>query len=205
MFFASIHACVTVPFQHRHNGCSCDRALICKKNEGILHRHSMGHNGISGQMIVAGPTTSLSCWSSMSASKGVFTKSHSFILVEDLHQAFKYTNSPSPTIVMLNIGSNDLARLHGVNKMAVHDMAQMVFADAEQIKCKSAVINSVLPRVKGMSCMPDVFRENVMVYNKEVKSLCTGSDKVCFNRMKASFLLKRATGGNQSCQCLHCP
>ena len=99
-----------------------------------------------------------------------------------------------PSIVLLHVGSNDLAHVVTVNPMKTLELATLVVDFAEylhkQLHVECVIINSVVPRnSNNMSCSAEVFRANMAHFNAVIENYCVSSRKqgLIYNHLRGFF------------------
>ena len=126
----------------------------------------------------------------------VFTFANKVNLIEDLHgpAAKKELEAIKPRLVVINIGSNNLAQLKTVDERAAeilakqtHDKATEIINEHESVR--AVVVFSVVPRNDNdedgrLKCSEDTFRANMDKFNSKLKSLCKPKNGLHFERMR---------------------
>ena len=107
---------------------------------------------------------------------GLFTASQNINLVCDLWKAESTVVAIRPEIVLLHVGSNDLAHIVQDDVSAVAAIATSVVDFAKRLLDHFGVrfvfINSMVPRnSNNMSCSADVFLKNMTHFNRKVRHL----------------------------------
>ena len=92
-------------------------------------------------------------------------------------------------MVVVDIGSNYIARLTAVEHGAMLQLAMDVHKFAMSLDVSMVVLNAVLPRTDRLTCSPDIFFINAKSYNKILCNLAgsEGSPCVVFNQMRGFF------------------
>ena len=113
---------------------------------------------------------------------GLYTAANDINLIEHLNKAEATVRNVMPSIVLLHVGSNDLAHAVTVNPMETLELATLVVDFAEylpkQLHVECVIINSVVPRnSNNMSCSAEVFRANMAHFNAVIENYCVSSRK----------------------------
>ena len=114
----------------------------------------------------------------------VYTVSDGLVFISDLKLANSTLFNLKPELVVVDIGSNDIANVALCEPTRMLDMATQVFEFADSIQGAQAVVNAVLPRTNNISGHPSVFRQNATQYNVCLSNLCDPSFRVTFNKMR---------------------
>ena len=109
-----------------------------------------------------------------------YTLSDSCNIYQDLPQNF----TTQCDILVLNMGSNDLACLSRIDRNAVHRLVHKYFEWALRTGARSVVIIGVLRRTGRLRCTSDVFNANRQTFNRKMKSLCARVDKTHFQKLR---------------------
>lgn len=120
------------------------------------------------------------------------TASDGINLVEELWKADSTVTNVSPAIVLLDIGSNDIAHVVNKNANNMLQLASNVIDYANTLRSKHSVakviINSVVPRDSdNMTCTAKIFRDNMQLYNNFVKQWCETSDGLQYNHLRGFY------------------
>ena len=125
---------------------------------------------------------------------GLYTAANDINLIEHLNKAETTVRNVMPSIVLLHVGSNDLAHVVTVNPMKTLELATLVVDFAEylhkQLHVECVIINSVVPRnSKNMSCSAEVFRANMAHFNAVIENYCVSSRKqgLIYNHLRGFF------------------
>ena len=123
---------------------------------------------------------------------GIYTVANQLNLIANLHMADATLNAVQPQIVILNVGSNDLANLTGVNNNHVLTMINSLVAFGEHCRADYAtqlvVINSIVPRLSNIACTPSDFTTNMETFNRLASNWCSGVDGLMFNRLRGFYM-----------------
>ena len=128
---------------------------------------------------------------------GLYTAANDINLIEHLNKAETTVRNVMPSIVLLHVGSNDLAHVVTVNPMKTLELATLVVDFAEylhkQLHVECVIINSVVPRnSNNMSCSAEVFRANMAHFNAVIENYCVSSRKqgLIYNHLRGFFIIK---------------
>ena len=93
--------------------------------------------------------------------EGVYTYADTVVMADDLTHSIPLISAVRPNIVLMDIGSNDLANLHMTDHFSSLDLATRVFDIAKQYNEQRSVlmviVNNILPRSNNIACTADVF------------------------------------------------
>ena len=90
----------------------------------------------------------------------------------------------TPTVVVIDIGSNDLAHVDVFKPKLVLELATRVTDFALALRADRVIINAILPRTGHMTCDVDTFRDNTDLYNVIVNDYCDSEPGLRFNKMR---------------------
>jgi hypothetical protein len=118
----------------------------------------------------------------------VYTESDNLNFIGDLDRSYTSICHVDPMVVVIDIGSNDIAQCFSGDPWAMLALATQVHDFATSIQ-KGAlhpliIINAVIPRINNMQCDPQTFRINAMQYNKCLGVLCDTKDGIVINKMR---------------------
>ena len=118
-----------------------------------------------------------------------YTVGDDIVFVCDLPRSHREVRSVRPAVVVVDIGSNDIARLTAVDHSAMLRLAMDVHSFALSLDVAMVVLNAVLPRTDRLACSPETFLANAKSYNKILLNLAGsgGSPCVVFNQMRGFF------------------
>ena len=126
--------------------------------------------------------------------EGVYTYAGNVVMADDLTHSIPLIRAVRPNIVLMDIGSNDLANLHMTDHFSSLDLATRVFDKAkqynEQCSVPMVIINSILPRSNNIACMANVFLGNAEHYNNVVSNYCDKKN-IIYNK-QGDFILWRS-------------
>lgn len=115
----------------------------------------------------------------------VFTLSEGINLISHLPHTTTYLKAIGPSVLVLIVGSNDLANLRGIDHKSARRLAQETIKFAVQAPSKRVILNAVLPRTGNISCSAPDFRENMHTFNTTVKEACSlPGSKLRYNRVQ---------------------
>ena len=114
----------------------------------------------------------------------VYTSSNSINLISDLHRSLSLIHHIKPDILLLDIGSNDIANVHKVDPNLMLELAHELFQFAVSTQVPLVIINAVLPRTSKISSNPDDFRNNASHFNKSIQVYASDTQNVKYNKMR---------------------
>ena len=118
----------------------------------------------------------------------VFTISQRLYFIHQLSRIQKQLLEIRPDIVLVDIGSNDLANLTFANPGRCLALATAIFDFAQTIiSSTTVIINSVLPRVGRLNCSPKTFLENCTYFNNFLKHLCSSTPNIKYQKLRGFF------------------
>ena len=126
---------------------------------------------------------------------GLFTASQNINLVCDLWKAESTVVAIRPEIVLLQVGSNDLAHIVQDDESAVAAIATSVVDFAKRLLdhfgVRFVIINSMVPRnSNNMSCSADVFLKNMTLFNRKVRHLSEAVQGLSYNHLRGFYRRK---------------
>ena len=114
----------------------------------------------------------------------VYTSSNLINFIDDLHTANSTIDQVRPQIVLIDIGSNDVAQLHTVAPNATLSLANRVFEFAQSLNLPLVIINAILPRTSNIHSSAEIFRQNAANYNHALATICSSTDTIRYNKMR---------------------
>ena len=114
----------------------------------------------------------------------VFTVSDNIVFIGDLLNATPSIVDTCPSVLLIDIGSNDVARMINHSPSQTLDLACQIMDVVALVQAKSTIINAILPRTANISCSPDVFLENSSNFNNYISNFTSAQDNVYYNKMK---------------------
>ena len=100
-----------------------------------------------------------------------YTVGDDIVFVCDLPISHRDVRSVRPAVVMVDIGSNDIASLTAVYHGAMLRLAMDVHSFALSLDVAMVVLNTVLPQTDRLACSPETFLANAKSYNKILLNL----------------------------------
>lgn len=97
-----------------------------------------------------------------------------------IHQLAALSNTINlmqPTVVVLDMGTNDLADLQYKRVMLVLNLAI-------QLQALHGIIRPTLPRSVNKACSDSVFQQNAQIYNEKICQLCADSHKLDYHKVR---------------------
>ena len=137
----------------------------------------------------------------------VYTYCDHINFISDLNTftSFIRVNNISPDIVVLDIGSNDLAKLKAFNRNACLNLAGEVFDICQTIlsstSTKCVVVKSVLPRTARIQSSPQTFSNNLDLYNHCIKQFCDTEPRINYIKTKGFYQHLVTTWSNDGIHC----
>ena len=124
-----------------------------------------------------------------------FTMAEGITFVSHLPHANNYLSSISPRVLIIDIGSNDMARLQTVDRPTAESLAYQTIQFALNSTADRVIINAVIPRTAGLSC-PDgeVFFQNMTMYNDRVREACDNHVHFLIFNKQQGFTFTNANG-----------
>jgi len=122
--------------------------------------------------------------------KYVYTCAQHLNMVYHLPEYTHTIMKTSPSIVVLDIGSNDLAHITDVQPDISLQLATQIVQFAKSLidyGVKLILINSILPRTGRISCSPEVFTKNAQSTNSYLKQLTDVEQRIKFNKLRGFF------------------
>ena len=115
----------------------------------------------------------------------IFTMAEGVSFIFHLPHTGNYLSAISPTVIIIDIGSNDLAWLQAVDGVTAESLAHQTTHFALNSPAHRVIINAVLPRTAGISCQDtEIFLHNMTVYNDKVRTACDRHVKLLFNKQQ---------------------
>ena len=103
-----------------------------------------------------------------------------FNLITDLPVTF----NANCDILIIDLGSNDIAGVKSARPKAIKLLAEYLYAWVLRSRSKHVVFLSVLPRCGGLQGSVDTFHQHRVFYNKTLKKLCSRSSKTSFQKLR---------------------
>lgn len=116
--------------------------------------------------------------------EAVHTVSDNIIFIADIITARHIIIHSRPTVLVVDIGSNDIARFDSVKPREMLNLAHTLHLELIRIAAPLTIINAVLPRDAGIVSTPAVFRENAHIFNQIIAELSTLCHNVIFNKLR---------------------
>ena len=118
--------------------------------------------------------------------EGAYTLSDKVIHARDLWDLIPSIHDIQPAIVNIAIGTNDLALLgkHDPNECLL--LANTVLEFARATNAPVVIVEAILPRKKGISSTPTIFRQNATLYNSIIRNTVSISDTpaTAYNKLR---------------------
>ena len=120
-----------------------------------------------------------------------YTASDDVNLVSDLWKTDASTISIEPDIVVLSLGSNDLAQMQAVDRDMVESLCAIIIHFAQELLTKygvkSVIINSIVPRTHRISSTPAAFLANMEHFNSIISQWCDKNDNATYNHLRGFY------------------
>ena len=121
----------------------------------------------------------------------LYTASDDVNLVSDLWKTDASTISIEPDIVVLSLGSNDLAQMQAVDWDMVESLCAIIIHFAQELLTKygvkSVIINSIVPRTHRISSTPAAFLANMEHFNSIISQWCDKNDNATYNHLRGFY------------------
>ena len=111
--------------------------------------------------------------------RGVYTYS-SVSKITDIPVSWK----PKCDMLIIDLGSNDIAQLKRDNKFTIEQLADFLFDWASRADVKCVLILGVLPRSRGLRGSASHFNFNRNHYHEALEQLCGGSRRMNFGKIR---------------------
>ena len=130
-------------------------------------------------------------WPTSHTVRAIYTSSDRLNFVDDLWKADSTCSTRKPQIVVLNVGSNDLAHIAHPDPASVIALIDKIVTFAKHLQSEYGVsvivINSVLPRDGNMQCNADTFLTNSNHFNTMLEQWCDSVEGLVFNHMRGFY------------------
>lgn len=110
---------------------------------------------------------------------GVYTYSY-INLISDLRATFR----PTVDLLVIDIGSNDIASARRASQSVMQLLAEYVFQWGMRSYAKHIIFLGVLPRTHRLQCSVDQFNLNRRWYHEALKQLCAGSNRASMHHIR---------------------
>ena len=109
--------------------------------------------------------------------------------INDIYQYISIVQDIHPSCILIEIGSNDLSKLHCYNPARCLDLAHDVFmlASALETFTDLIIIHGVLPRFSRIRSTADTFYRNCLLFNNNLKHFCDSGNKIKFVRLRGFY------------------
>ena len=116
--------------------------------------------------------------------RAVYTSGNDINLIADLHKSESLIHEIQPQIIVIDIGSNDIANIDHENHNIMLEFANRLIDFALALTAPLIIINSVLPRTERISSTPDQFRNNASHFNKFISVYVSDTSNIIYNKMR---------------------
>ena len=124
----------------------------------------------------------------------LFTASQKINLLKHLDKSETTVIAVQPEVVVLHIGSNDLANFPVVDEFAARELAKAAWRFAEHLcndyGVRRVVMLSTLPRAALITGSPATFTDNMNFFNSELENLCRPLQQLIYVRVRGFFFKK---------------
>ncbi|RUM44976.1 MAG: hypothetical protein DSY80_03835 [Desulfocapsa sp.] len=120
----------------------------------------------------------------------VFTCAQNLNLVHHLPYHLHYIMNIMASIVVLDIGSNDIAHFTDTRHETCLRLATDIVQFAQSLidsGVKLVLIISILPRTHGITCSPETFISNAQTVNSYIKQLTDPEQRLKFHKLRGFF------------------
>ena len=114
----------------------------------------------------------------------VYTLSNSITFISDLQHCVPTVTDTKPTVVVIDIGSNDISYVAEPAPDIMLDLATEVFNFAKSLSVPCVVLHAVLPRTGFLHTTSDIFYNNSHLYNTILHDLCKSDTQIHFNKLR---------------------
>ena len=114
----------------------------------------------------------------------IYTHSNYVVSIKDVTRCALLVTKIKPSIVMIDIGSNDLAHITKVNPGLMLELATKITDLATNLSTRVVILNGILPRTAGMSTDTVTFLKNSELYNQFLKNICESSTNLVYNKLR---------------------
>ena len=114
----------------------------------------------------------------------IYTHSNYIVTIKDLARCAILVSNIKPKIVMIDIGSNDIAHITKVNPALMLNLATQLTDFASQLSTEVVILNGILPRTAGISADVVTFQKNSDLYNTFLKNICDTSKNMVYNKLR---------------------
>ena len=115
---------------------------------------------------------------------GVYTISQNIIYFHHVFLLREPILSLNPRAVIVDIGSNDLARMSTINPRRILQLASDLHNFLLNLELHLVVVNAILPCTAALSCTPATFAANARYYNTYMSEFCDTSPRLVFNKQR---------------------
>lgn len=140
-----------------------------------------------------------SAWGISDHVRGVYTYCDGVVRIRDIDIALSTVRRVRPGVVLIDIGSNDLAHVDEVNPNLMLRLVTQLTDFALALPTSKVVLNAILPRTGNITCAPEVFRENAEHFNNFLFNICDPPSKIVFHRPRG-FWMTHVGGKERVCE-----
>ena len=117
----------------------------------------------------------------------VATLSKGVVFITDLLDKFKGSFFAKTRPFFVDLGSNDLANFHKSNNLQATQLADDLCDIMLTLVPSVTLINSVIPRTRGLASSPEAFFENARAFNTRLRERAANNYFLFANKMKGFF------------------
>jgi hypothetical protein len=145
------------------------------------------HNGRGYDINAHNPTKAARLAHAMGVSDhvtGIYTECNNMAFISDLDRSEPLISRTSPGIVLIDMGSNDVAHMERTDPNNILLLATQLTDFASELQVGVVIINSILPRTARISCSAEIFKANADLFNLFVNNICSTSDTLVYHRIR---------------------
>jgi hypothetical protein len=128
----------------------------------------------------------------------VYTFSDGVVRIGDIARAQHFIDQIAPGILLIDIGSNDLARIDVVDPLHMLRLATSLTDMALTFCARKVIFNAILPRTGNITCTPETFRANAEHFNTYLMNICDPRSKLVYHQPRG-FWTSYADSRNDIC------
>jgi hypothetical protein len=140
-----------------------------------------------------------SAWGISDHVRHVYTYSDGIVRIRDVDRAVSTIQRIRPCVVLIDIGSNDLAHVEEVDPPLMLRLATQLTDFAIDLAAHKVILNAILPRTGNITCPPAVFRDNAEHFNNFLYNICDPKSKLVFHKPRG-FWKTHVDGKERLCE-----
>lgn len=141
-------------------------------------------------------------------SGGLYTICKNINLIHHLYDTVHRIRDLLPDIIVIELGSNDIANLTNTNSSECLRLADQLVEFAKHCIAskltKAVIINSVIPRNSRISCSAEQFIKNITIFNNCVRRFCNAAEQLYFNKIRGFYHPQKINNFWWSSDGIHC-